>query len=88
MQYYPFFTNGFLLPLLNKKYYSCKKIIFISFMASVCIETFQLIIMAITLTSNRCFDVDDIIANTIGGVVGFCFYSNSLVRKFLKFCGS
>ena len=66
-----FLPLGFLLPILDKNKYTLKKAMLISFIFSVSIELMQLVIMTITSTNNRCFDVDDIIANTLGGIVGF-----------------
>ncbi|WP_427916599.1 VanZ family protein [Syntrophobotulus glycolicus] len=76
---------GFLLPALDRKYSSLKRTIAISFLFSLCIETLQLLIMVVTPTSWRVFDVDDIIANTLGGITGLFFY-NRLLSLFLINC--
>lgn len=55
---------GFFIPLLNYKNFSLRHIFVISLLTSVGIEIIQVIVMILTMTSNRCFDVDDIIANT------------------------
>lgn len=65
---------GVLLPLISWKNNSIKRVFLFSFLFSLCIETSQLIIMITTLTPWRCFDIDDIIANSLGGVLGILFY--------------
>ncbi|KUO58154.1 MAG: hypothetical protein APF84_09125 [Gracilibacter sp. BRH_c7a] len=88
-----FFPLGFLLPILYDKFHSLKRIILISFLSSVCIETLQLVIMITTITPWRAFDIDDIIANTLGGAMGFGFYIMTIrftghwLRGFVQFPG-
>ncbi|WP_024834083.1 VanZ family protein [Ruminiclostridium josui] len=76
-----FLPFGFLLPILNHNYFSFLKIITVSFVFSLSIEILQLIIMIILISPSRVFDVDDIIANIIGGILGFYVYY--FTRKFL-----
>ena len=56
---------GFLLPLLNNKYRKWYLSIPVSLLASLSIETFQLIF------SSGVFDVDDLFCNTLGAVMGY-----------------
>ena len=58
---YGFFISKFIQ--INKT----RKIIFLSFIASTSIETTQLLI-------GRVFDVDDILLNILGGIIGFLIY--------------
>lgn len=73
---------GFLLPMLYEINNRLKRIIVISFASSVSIEVLQLIIIITTITPGRAFDIDDIIANTIGGIIGFYFFV--ICNKFYK----
>lgn len=66
---------GFLLPLLFEKCRSLKRIIVIGFLFSACLESLQLVIMITTITPWRAVDIDDIIANTLGGAMGYGFLS-------------
>lgn len=56
---------GFLLPLLNNRYRKWYLSIPVSLLASLSIETFQLIF------SSGVFDVDDLFCNTLGAVMGY-----------------
>lgn len=63
-----FVPFGFLLPLLDSQ---CKKpvsIAFLSFEVSLLVELVQLI------SKTGIFDIDDILLNTAGGVIGYLFY--------------
>lgn len=42
--------------------------LFYSFVLSLCVEVFQLI------TKVGCFDVDDLLLNTVGGVLGYIIF--------------
>ncbi len=63
-----FIPFGILLPLLFVWCRSIWKIILASFLISLAFETTQLI------TGLGVFDIDDIILNTAGGIVGFIVY--------------
>lgn len=62
-----FAVIGFLLPLLWSEFESFKNIVLISFTISLVIETTQLFLPRVT-------DVDDLIMNTLGGVIGYMIY--------------
>ncbi|MCR2045326.1 VanZ family protein [Anaerosalibacter massiliensis] len=63
-----FMPLGFLLPLLKERLKELKKIFKIAFIISLTFEVIQLI------TGLGQFDVDDIILNVLGGVLGFLIY--------------
>lgn len=65
---------GFLLPLLDEKYRSLIRIILLSMLFSICVEVMQLLLKV------GIFDVDDIIMNTTGGLLGYLFY---VIHNFL-----
>lgn len=62
-----FIPWGFGLPLLWEKYQSAFKVAFMSLMLPILIEFFQLFV-------GRSVDVDDVILNFIGGVLGGLLY--------------
>ncbi len=53
---------------MASKYRSFFSTLFYSFGLSLCVETFQL------LTKVGSFDVDDLLLNTLGGVVGYMIF--------------
>jgi glycopeptide antibiotics resistance protein len=74
-----FVPFGFLLPCINNTISSYKSILKISFIASLCIELIQLLGSLIYKASFRFADIDDIILNTLGAVIGFLIIK--LIRK-------
>ncbi|MDX1807277.1 MAG: VanZ family protein, partial [Paenisporosarcina sp.] len=60
-----FIPFGFLLPLLLNKFHSFKKIGLATFCLSLIFELLQLIFRI------GSFDVDDLILNTLGGMIGY-----------------
>lgn len=62
-----FVPFGFFMPMASK-YRSFFSTLFYSFGLTLCVETFQLI------TKVGSFDVDDLLLNTIGGVVGYIIF--------------
>lgn len=75
---------GFLLPILSNKVESIKKILIIGFAVSLSIELFQLLEDYSGLAFARIVDIDDIILNTSGAVLGYIIYFliNSIIRKY------
>ena len=69
---------GFLLPALSKKYRNFFAISFLSLFFSLSVETIQLFLRV------GIFDVDDILMNTIGGILGYIAYSilDAIVSSF------
>ena len=72
-----FIPDGFILPVINRKCRNGFFIILSGFMLSLFVETVQLI------TKAGCFDVDDLILNTLGAAVGYLAFAvcNYLRRK-------
>ena len=66
---FAFAPFGFMLPLLNKKYRHFFYVAFLSFIFSLVVETVQL------ATKVGIFDVDDILLNSIGGIVGYLLFA-------------
>ena len=63
-----FMPLGFFISMLFEKHNNLKKVLKIGFLSSLCIEICQLFV-----GSNVC-DIDDVIYNTVGAVIGFiCF---------------
>lgn len=59
---------GFLLPLLNNKYRNFFLVTFLCLLFSVSVECVQLVLKV------GIFDVDDILMNTVGGILGYLFF--------------
>ncbi len=59
---------GFLIPMFRNEETSWYNILLFTFLFSLCIELTQLISMV------GVFDVDDLILNTLGGMIGWGFY--------------
>lgn len=70
-----FMPFGFLMPLLSRKFLNLKVIILATFCLSLAFELIQLIFRF------GSFDVDDLILNTFGGVLGYLFIF--LILKFI-----
>lgn len=63
-----FVPYGMVLPMLSEKKRNFFLVTLLTFEFSLVIETTQLI------TKAGCFDVDDLILNTLGGVLGYMLY--------------
>ena len=72
-----FVPLGFLLPTIWNEYRSTKKTIFIGLGISLIIEFMQIFTFRLT-------DVDDLITNTVGTILGYCLYSRFSERLHLK----
>ncbi len=79
---YGFFANiimfmplGILLPMLSKKFDGLIRIGFAGFFGSLLIELGQIGVMMLFIVNKRVFDVDDLIANTIGALLGYIIYA-------------
>lgn len=59
---------GFMVPIVNWRYRNIKKAAGLTFCLSMTIECIQLI------TRVGSFDVDDLILNTLGGILGYVFF--------------
>lgn len=80
------FPLGYLIPMITDKKIDLKKILLIIFCITFCIESMQFLIGKIINFNYRCFDVDDMILNTLGGVFGYFMLKKTypVVRKFIK----
>ncbi|MCF7619728.1 VanZ family protein [Bacillus sonorensis] len=76
------FPFGFLLPLIIENFKSLKRIIFLGFLTSLLIETLQFTLSLWIGFTYRSFDVDDLLLNTIGSVIGFLTFK--LIYPILK----
>lgn len=64
-----FMPFGWLVPLISLRRQNTGKILFQTFLLSLSAETIQLV------TRTGAFDVDDLILNTLGGILGYwCYY--------------
>ena len=80
------FPLGYLIPMITDKKIDLKKILLIIFCITFCIESMQFLIGKIINFNYRCFDVDDMILNTLGSVFGYFMLKKTypVVRKFIK----
>jgi glycopeptide antibiotics resistance protein len=78
------FPLGFLAPLVSKKYQKFKNVLLLTFLITLSIELFQILSPLIGI-GHRSFDIDDIILNTAGGILGFTAYMKVRCIKFYKF---
>ena len=60
-----FMPFGFLLPLIWKNFRNAKKVVLMGFLMSLAIEICQLFNL-------RATDIDDLMMNTLGALVGYC----------------
>lgn len=63
-----FIPLGLALPVLFEKIHSFGQVFILSFAISLLAETMQLLLRV------GCFDVDDLLLNTIGGCLGYAIY--------------
>lgn len=72
-----FIPLGFALPVLFERIRSFLQVLILSFSISLLAETMQLVLKV------GCFDVDDLLLNTIGGCIGYLIYTifRRLFRK-------
>lgn len=70
-----FMPFGFLLPLITEHKMHTGKVLVFSFLLTLCAESLQLV------SRTGAFDVDDLILNTLGGVLGYWCYKILLGRK-------
>jgi len=65
---------GFLTPILWKKVNSLKNIVLVGFVVSLSIELLQLLENFLNIGHFRVIDVDDLILNLLGAVLGYMIY--------------
>lgn len=63
-----FIPFGFAVPLLFQKIHSFLQVLILTFGFSLLVETLQLLLKV------GCFDVDDLLLNTIGGCIGYVIF--------------
>ena len=85
-----FMPFGFLLPIIKRKKISFGKTLFYSFLLSLTIELIQFSLSTFVYGFvYRTFDVDDLMLNTLGGIIGwllFPIFSSTISSLFnLKF---
>lgn len=73
-----FIPFGILLPYNIKKFNGFVSVMLVTFLFSLLIESVQLI------TRTGSFDVDDILLNTIGGILGYVLYRGVLIVRLGK----
>lgn len=66
-----FIPFGFALPLLFEKTQGFVRVMILSFSTSLLAETMQLILRV------GCFDVDDLLLNTVGGCIGYLLFAGA-----------
>ena len=67
---------GFIVPVISRKSRVVMKMLILTFMLSFCIETIQL------LCRVGSFDVDDLLLNTLGGLIGYAIFKIlDVIRK-------
>ncbi len=64
-----FMPFGFLLPIMSRKLRGFFRIILLGFVLSLAVELVQL------ATNTGCFDVDDLLLNTVGAALGFLIFA-------------
>ena len=74
------FPLGAMLPMLWEKFRSCTKTVFFAFCLSLSIETMQLL-SGYLGNIGRAFDIDDVLLNTLGALLGFLLYSKVINRR-------
>ncbi len=70
-----FVPLGIFLPLLSRKMDGLFKVTSVGFAVSLMIELSQIGVMMLFFASKRVFDIDDLIANTMGAAAGYIFYA-------------
>lgn len=80
------FPLGYLIPIMFNKKINFKLIILIIFSISLSIESTQFIIGKFITYNYRSFDIDDIILNTLGGILGYLILKLTypIIKNFVK----
>jgi glycopeptide antibiotics resistance protein len=73
-----FLPLGTMLPLISERLRTLKRVLLIAFLLSLSIETTQYVLRFVG--SPRAVDIDDVILNTLGGCLGFAFYTAFIAR--------
>jgi glycopeptide antibiotics resistance protein len=73
-----FIPLGLLLPLMSSGWHHLKKIIALAALASLSIELIQFI--SLSFGVYRYIDIDDVILNTLGAIIGYWIFKKFLYR--------
>lgn len=76
-----FVPFGFLVPIVYEKFQSAKNVVWLSAVCSGLIELIQLVEMNFGLAF-RMTDIDDIILNVLGSIIGYYLYRICSLRRF------
>ncbi|MBU5336587.1 VanZ family protein [Intestinibacter bartlettii] len=68
---------GYLIPMVTDKKIDLQKAILIMCCIALCIESTQFMIGQILNFNYRCFDIDDIILNASGGILGYIMFTKT-----------
>lgn len=81
-----FIPLGFFLPLVFNKLNNLKQISIVIILSSLSIEVIQLLMSIYLQFPYRYCDIDDLILNSIGGILGFfiLYYTRSTLNTVLK----
>ena len=81
-----FLPMGFLLPLVLRMKVQYKRIVYIGALVSISIELFQLLLDFLLIVSYRVVDINDIIMNTLGTIIGLGLLLSveQIARRFLR----
>jgi glycopeptide antibiotics resistance protein len=77
------FPLGLLLPILWRKFDNIRNTLLLSFLFSFGIEIIQLLSYYVG-NMGRAFDIDDIILNTFGALIGYIFYKKVVFKLINK----
>lgn len=72
---FAFAPFGFMIPSVNAKYNKFRDVLVLSFLLTLTIESLQLLLKV------GIFDVDDLLMNTVGGLIGYVIFR--ICRKML-----
>lgn len=76
-----FVPLGFALPIIFKKINNLPKTLLIAFSISLLIEAIQFILTYLQLSSMRASDIDDVILNVLGALIGYVLFLIVCRRK-------
>jgi glycopeptide antibiotics resistance protein len=81
-----FVPFGFLLPCLFKKFFDKKRFLAAALIVPICVELTQLILSLIFNIVYRFADIDDVLLNFTGGIIGYeiLLFTVSFLKKHFK----
>lgn len=69
---------GVILPILKKKLFGIRYILIVGFLTSLTIESIQLLMSLSIGVPFRVFDIDDLICNTFGAILGYIIIKHTI----------